>query len=226
VENLRAKYPGAPIFYLPVPCPEGLAGGNRNDARRQLGIPADKRVLLFYGTGARRKGLHLAVEAMRELGRELPAFLLCAGQLNPEGETARTLVELVRQDRAKLINRYVSAEEERLCFAAADVVLLPYLRHFGGSGVLSQAAVAERMVIASDEQLMGKLTRNHGLGLLFPTGDAAALRERMREAVLLDASRQAAFSEAMAKYAKSCSREAFREALLNAVVSPKMAAHA
>jgi glycosyltransferase involved in cell wall biosynthesis len=226
VEDLRTKYPGAPIHYLPMPCPEGLAGGNQNDARRQLGLPVDKRVMLFYGTGARRKGLHLAVEAMRELGRELPAFLLCAGQLNPEDETARTLGELVRQDRAKLINKYVSAEEEKLCFAAADVVLLPYLHHFGGSAVLSQAAAAGRMVIASDEELTGKLTRGHGLGLLFPTGDAAALRERMREATLMDASKQAAYTQAASAYAKSCSRDAYRQALINAVVSPKMPQHA
>ena len=59
VADLREKYPGAPIHYLPMPCPEGLGGGDPMEARRQLGIPADKRVLLFYGTGARRKeGLH------------------------------------------------------------------------------------------------------------------------------------------------------------------------
>jgi glycosyltransferase involved in cell wall biosynthesis len=147
--------------------------------------------------------------------------LLCAGQLNPEGETANTLDELSRENRAKIINRYVTAEEEKLCFAASDVVLLPYLHHFGGSAVLSQAAAAGRMVIASDEELTGKLTRHHGLGLLFPTGDAAALRERMREAALMNAARAAGFAEAAAKYAKTCSREAYRQALVRAVVGPK-----
>jgi len=224
--DLQSQFPGAPIHYLPMPCPEGLSGGNPEAARRQLDLPVGKRIFLFYGTGARRKGLHLAVQAMRELSHETPAFFLCAGQLNPEGETASKLDELVRQNRAKLINKYVTAEEEKLCFTASNVVLLPYLHHFGGSAVLSQAAAAGRMVIASDEELTGKLTRHHGLGLLFLTGDAAALRERMREAALLNAAKLAVFSEAAAKYAKTCSREAYRQALIKAVVSPKTPQHA
>jgi len=132
------------------------------------------------------------------------------------------LDELVREGRAKLINKYVSAEEEKLCFAACDVVLLPYLHHFGGSAVLSQAAAAGRMVIASDEELLGKQTRHHGLGLLFTTGDVAALRERMREAALMNTTKMAGYAAAAANYAKSCSRQAYREALIKAVVSPKM----
>jgi hypothetical protein len=81
-------------------------------------------------------------------------------------------------------------------------------------------------VIASDEELTGKLTQHHGLGLLFLTGDAAALRERMREAALMNAAKLAAFSDAAAKYAKTCSREAYRQALIKAVVSPKTPQHA
>ena len=154
-------------------------------ARSELGVPADKRVFLFYGTGARRKGLHLAVRAMRELPPDVPAFLLCAGQLNPEGETARELEELVAQKRARLINRYVTAAEEKLAFAASDVVLLPYLHHFGNSGVLSRAMAAGRMVIVSDEELLGRMTRTHNLGLLFPSGDVPAFRARIEEAARL-----------------------------------------
>src|SRR5258708_18529992 len=47
------------------------------------------RIFLFYGGGYRRKGLHLAVRAMLKLPPEVPALLLCVGQLNPEGATAR-----------------------------------------------------------------------------------------------------------------------------------------
>ena len=117
----------------------------------------------------------------------------------------------------------MSAEEEKLCFAACDVVLLPYLHHFGGSAVLSQAAAAGRMVIVSDEELMGKQTRHHGLGLLFTTGDPAALRERMREAALMTGAKLAGYARRRRQvHAQSCSRQAAREALIKAVVSPKM----
>jgi glycosyltransferase involved in cell wall biosynthesis len=225
VRDLQARHPGGPVAFLPDPCP--LMGElNAPAARADLGVPADRRVFLFYGTGARRKGLHLAVRAMRELPPEVPAFLLCAGQLNPDGETARGLEELVAQKRARLINRYVTAAEEKLVFAASDVVLLPYVHHFGNSGVLSRAMAAGRMVIVSDEELLGRMTRTHGLGLLFPSGDVPALRARIEEAARLGPEQLAAYSQAAEKYAAIYSREAYRLALTRAVLNPEQSPHA
>ncbi len=213
--DLQALFPTAPIFFLPTPCLTGF-GGDMPAARRQLQVPEDKRIFLFYGGGYRRKGLHLAVSAMAGLPADFPGFLLCAGQQNPTGETARGLEELARRNQARLINRYVSAEEERACFAASDVVLLPYMNHFGTSAVLSQAMAAGKPVIASDEQLLGRLTREQGLGLLFPAGDVEALRECIQKASRWSSDEIAKFSAASGAYARRYSRAAYRLALLNA----------
>ena len=100
-------------------------------------------------------------------------------------------------------------------FAACDVVLLPYLGHFGSSGLQVRAAGAGRPVIASDEELVGRLVREHGLGPVFPSGNAAALRE------VLDATARAPEAElvrwqaAARAYAPKCSRAAWRAALLD-----------
>jgi len=217
--DLQAAYPGAPFFFLPTPCLSGF-GGDGLAARRQLNVPEGRRVFLFYGGGYRRKGLHLAVRAMSGLPAESPAYLLCAGQQNPTGETAREIEALVRQNQARLINRYVSADEERACFAASDVVLLPYINHFGTSAVLSQAMAAGRPVIASDEQLLGRLTREQGLGLLFPSGNATALRDCIRHAAGFSPDEAARFSAAARCYAVRCSRDAYREALLKSLGVP------
>lgn len=219
VRERRADFPSAPIYFLPNPCPTGY-DADASEARRQLGVPPGRRVFLFYGGGYRRKGLHVAVAAMRLVSASEPVFLLCVGRQNPQGETAHVLEELTRQGRALLIDRYVSAAEERLAFAAADVVLLPYLNHFGISAVLSQAAAARKPVIASDEQLLGRLTRDYRLGLLFPSGDAAALADRIREAAGLSAERAAEFIAAAGAYAGRNSRAAYRAALLQALEEP------
>lgn len=211
--NLQSAFPGTPIFFLPDPCPPGY-DGDFQAARRQLGIPENKRVFLFYGGGYRRKGLHLAVRAMLRLPTDVPAFLLCAGQQNPTGETARGLEELARQNRGHLINRFVSEAEEKSCFAASDVVLLPYLNHFGTSGVLSRAMSAGKPVIVSDEQLLGRLTREGKLGWLFPSGDVEALRERIQRATENSPEAIAQFSVAAQAYARRHSRESYRAALL------------
>lgn len=214
--DLQNSFPAAPFFFLPDPCPSGYEVEPAG-ARRQLDVPEGKRIFLFYGVGHRRKGLHLAVRAMQRLPADSPAFLLCAGQQNPTGETARGLEELVRQNRGRLINRYISEQEEKSCFAASDVVLLPYLNHFGTSGVLSRAMSAGKPVIASDEQLLGRLVREHGLGLLFLSGSVPALGECIRRAVQLSPEATSRFATAARAYAERYSRGAYRLALLNAL---------
>jgi glycosyltransferase involved in cell wall biosynthesis len=139
----------------------------------------------------------------------------------------RGLGELARQNRGCLINRYVSEPEEKSCFAASDVVLLPYLNHFGTSGVLSRAMSAGKPVIVSDEQLLGRLTREQGLGWLFSSGDVDALCERIRQATALSPEAIARFSVAAQAYARRYSRESYRDALLaslNAAGSPRRSA--
>jgi glycosyltransferase involved in cell wall biosynthesis len=214
--ELQSVYPAAPIFFLPDPCPPGY-DGDPITARNQLEIPANRKVFLFYGTGARRKGLHLAVAAMQQLPPESPAFLLCAGQQNPTGTTAASLAQLVRQNRARLLDRYVTNAEEKLCFAASDAVLLPYLNHFGTSGVLSRAMSAAKPVITSDEQLLGRLTRERRLGLVFPSGDISALCNCLRRVAQFSAADLAPFSAAARDYANHYSRAAFRNALLRSL---------
>ncbi len=216
VAELKKQNPTAPIYFLADACPSGY-DGDTLAARKTLEIPADKKVFLFYGTGARRKGLHIAVEAMLQLPPESPAFLLCAGQQNPTGKTAAGIAQLIRQNRARLLDRYVSVEEEKMCFAASDAVLLPYLNHFGTSGVLSRAMSAGKPVIVSNEQLLGRLTREHHLGLVFPSGNVSALAQSLRQTTQLSMTDLNQFSVAAKNYAKNNSRDAFRVALLRSL---------
>ena len=215
-QHLKNQFSGTPIFFLPDPCPAGY-DGDVCAARQALALPENKKIFLFYGGGYRRKGLHLAVRALLDLPANSAAFLLCAGQLNPTGETAGGLEQLVRQDRACLINRYVSVAEEKDCFAASDVVLLPYLNHFGTSGVLSRAMAAGKPVIVSDEQLLGRLTREQGLGLLFPSGDVKMLREKIQQAAAFSPELTSGYSAAASTYAGRYSRAAYRRALLESL---------
>jgi len=216
VAELKKQNPTAPIYFLADACPSGYDGDSLA-AKSKLEILPDRKVFLFYGTGARRKGLHVAVEAMLQLPPESPAFLLCAGQQNPAGKTADDLAQLVRQNRAKLLDRYVTVEEEKLCFTASDAVLLPYLNHFGTSGVLSRAMSAGKPVIVSDEQLVGRLTRERKLGFTFPSGNVSALAQTLRQMAQLSAAETNQCAAAAQRYAQTYSRAAFRTALLRSL---------
>ena len=209
----QVRHPDAPLFFLPDPFPDHFAGP-RTDARRALRLPDDKTIFLFYGGPYRRKGLPLAVEAMLGLPLDCCALLLCVGEQPQDEVLSRKLASLSERGLAHCLGWRVDNEEEKTAFAACDFVLLPYLQHFGSSAVLARAAGAGRIAIVSDEGLIGRRVRDHGLGMLFASGDADALRECLRRAFQLSASERAAFAPALARYASTCTRERFREALL------------
>jgi glycosyltransferase involved in cell wall biosynthesis len=212
-ENGLSRFPAAPFFLLPDPHPENFIV-DRTEAHRHFNLPDDRRIFLFYGGAYRRKGQHLAVQAFRQLSAEAPAFLLCAGQQPDDPEIKAALSELVQRKQAAVIDRYVSEHEEKQLFAASDVVLLPYIGHCGSSGVLSRAAGAGKVVIASDEQLIGRIVRENGLGILFPSGDINFLQAAIQRALTSSEAQLSKWQTASRKFGQLCSRSAFRDALL------------
>lgn len=210
------RYAGADFHLLPDPW-DGDFSLSQKEARANLGIPMDRYVLLHYGIGDRRKGLHLTVRAMQDSAPEAPLFLLCAGKIGGDSENIKALRELEAQGRALVLNRYVSGPDERRCFCASDAVLLTYIHHFGSSGVLSLAAAAGKMVIASDEGLIGQRVRNHKLGLLFKSGDWSELQKCLARAASTSEADRAGYQKAALAYGASCTRTAFRDALLAAL---------
>lgn len=216
-EYLLSTIQNRPIYqsfhFLPDPW-SGDFSYSKDQARKAIKIPLDKFVFLNYGIGDKRKGLHLVIRAMLEASDESRLFLLCAGQISRNNTIRDGLDKLVALGRAKVMDRYVTDAEEALCLCAADVVLLPYINHFGSSGVLSLAAGAGKMVIASDHGLVGRRVFEHKLGLLFSSGNTKALGNSMSRAMSLSRSDRDKFNNSALQYAQSCNREAFRRALL------------
>jgi hypothetical protein len=73
---------------------------------------------------------------------------------------------------------------------------------------------AGKPVIVSDEQLLGRLTCEQGLGLLFPSGDVTMLREKIQQAAVFSPEETRRFSTAARTYTLRYSRAAYRRALL------------
>jgi glycosyltransferase involved in cell wall biosynthesis len=78
---------------------------------------------------------------------------------------------------------------------------------------------ANKPVIASDEQLLGRLVREHNAGLLFRSGDAAALRQAVQKALAASDGERSRWQAAARQYAGQHSRAAFRAALLESFAS-------
>lgn len=209
-EDMSRDFPNTSFQFLPTPGPRITIP--KKEARTHLGVPEDALVLLNYGVGHRRKGLHLVTAALESI-RSSKLYLLCAGKQNHDPNTLQATLRLEEEGHAKVINRYITEAEESLCFRASDYVLAPYLSHFGNSNILAQAVLAGRPVIASDFDLIGQRVRTKKLGILFKDQSLSDLITKLRQ---IDAAPHAAkdsYNSAIEKYAEELSIESFQIAL-------------
>jgi glycosyltransferase involved in cell wall biosynthesis len=99
----------------------------------------------------------------------------------------------------EIVNRYLSDAELAALLRRANVVVLPY-RRIDSSGVLFAALAFGRALVLSDVGSFRELHDEHGIGLLAPPGDSAALAAAVAE-VLRDGARRAELEEASARAA-------------------------
>lgn len=118
----------------------------RSACRARLGLPADRRTLLFFGGIRPYKNVQRLIESMRAL----PG---CDAQLVVVGEPAlgvkaQDLIEAAQGDeRIRLHLRFASDEETSLFMGAAELVVLPFAR-IQNSGSVLLALSCNRCVLA------------------------------------------------------------------------------
>jgi glycosyltransferase involved in cell wall biosynthesis len=164
----------APLGYATA-LPDGIepqeATGTPAVTRRNLGVEDGRRVLLLFGSLGARKGVFRLLEAVRALPDAVAqrTSVVLAGSA-PASARERLHREVAKAQHAKPVQ--VVLHDERIpdadvpdLLAAADVVLLPYQRHLGSSGVLVRAAAAGKPVLGDGYGLLGAQIRRHGLGV-------------------------------------------------------------
>lgn len=138
-----------------------------SNARHQLGLSPDRRIILVYGAISRRKGIVELLEAVADPTFSPIVDVILAGRISSEiGEALDQPVNraLVSQGRLKVFDRFIEEQEESLLFAAADIVWIGYHGHYNSSGILVQAAKARRPVVACRDGIIGWQTERYNLG--------------------------------------------------------------
>jgi glycosyltransferase involved in cell wall biosynthesis len=213
IQQISSQFPNVAFHLLPDPW-DGNFSIDQKKARNKLNLPENRFIILQFGIGTRRKGIHLVVDAINSLPESSPVFLLCAGKLEIDSSLRSQLDHLEQQNRAMIIDRYVSSDEEKLCFCATDLVLLPYVDHYGSSSVLSRAAASGKPVIASDYDLTGWRVKHHQLGLTFQTNDTKAFRSAITKMIDINDTKRNEFQKNALKFSHSCSLDAFERSLI------------
>ncbi len=179
-KRLLALLPDRPVQVVPMPTFDMFAGQAvaQDEARQRLGLPDGVPVLLFFGFVREYKGLMYLLEAMPIIRAELPGVrLLIVGEF---WQDKRTYMERMEQlgieQEIIVVDRYVANEQVPLYFAAADVVVLPYIR-------ISQSAVVQLAfglgvpVITTRLSGLSELVIEEITGLMVPPRDTEALAE-------------------------------------------------
>ena len=153
--------------------------------RAQLGIQADRRVFLLFGALDERKGIYQLLEAIELLQPALSQqmCLLLVGKTGTaeRANIAQKIAALRQQKPIQIIECYdfIPEDEVLAYFQLADVVLAPYQRHVGMSGILLLAAAAGKPVLSTDYGLMGELVRRYRFGIVVDATQPSELMQAL-----------------------------------------------
>ena len=120
---------------------------SKAQARTQLGLDPHKKTLLFFGLIRTYKGL---AELINAFGRLDDSYqLLIAGEVYGDAQFYMEALNELPHPNWKFVNRYLPDTEVDMYFAAADLVVLPYLSATQ-SGIRSLALSQKRAVLCTN----------------------------------------------------------------------------
>jgi glycosyltransferase involved in cell wall biosynthesis len=217
--HARAHYRGGEkVAALPDPAHPRI---EQRSNRVPAAFPAGRTGFLLFGYLAERKGPLVVLDALRQLAPEIAArtAVLFAGRvdpaLGPALEQRRAALEREQPGLwLRIDDRRLDSDELAALVRQSDVVLAPYQRFVGSSGVLLWAALNGRPVLAQSYGLVGRLTREHRLGL---SVDACAPSEVAREMTRMVSDGPARFfdPEAAERFASAQTPQRFASVVLS-----------
>lgn len=176
--------------------------------KHEHGFSDSDRLLVIFGFINQRKGVELALEALKGMPEDVK--LVLAGDVAFESD--RPYLERLEHTAARLglsgrlkITGFVSEQDLPRVFAAADLVLLPTSQAYS-SGSLHKAISFRRPILAAQTPTVSEITNFEQCVDTFPPGDSESLRSAAL-ALLKDDSRRCELVGATERYAQRFSAE-------------------
>lgn len=148
-------------------------------------VSGDSIKILFAGSLSYRKGIHVALESFRILIRDFPsAQFEIVGSGEYENELKSKVKDLGLEGRVSFMP-WLSHEQLREIFQAADIFIYPSLKYkgwkeqFGYS--IAEASLCGLPVIASRSGSIPDLVKDRETGILVSENDPKALYQAMKE---------------------------------------------
>jgi glycosyltransferase involved in cell wall biosynthesis len=180
-------------------------GVSAASVRTRLGLRDHAKVVLFFGTLSRYKGLDLLLRSFRSVAERIPeAHLVLAGfpfsDFDPEKFRAQAAT-FGLAERVTLVPEYVDSREVRAWIGMGDVVVFPYRSVFQ-SGALHLACTFGSPIVATRVGANAELISDGENGLLIPPDDESALADALTR-MLADQALARRLGEAVAAHAET-----------------------
>jgi glycosyltransferase involved in cell wall biosynthesis len=156
---------------------------DRNEARRQLNIPADAPTILFFGYIRKYKGLDILLGAMPRLIERYPEIrLIVAGEFYGDEAEYRALIDELKIPAKNLVlaTDYIPNEEVAKYFSASNAVVLPY-RSATQSGIVQIAYNFDVPVVATPVGGLPEIVIDGTSGLITKDSSPEAIAEKVIE---------------------------------------------
>lgn len=184
-----------PTYDFGVP---GRPRPTREQARRDLGLPAGARLVLFFGFIKAYKGVAHLIDAAPLLKARYGdgVRVLVVGDVYGDRQAyVDRIAASGAGDIVSLVDGFVPDEQVEAYFVASDLVVLPYVSATQ-SGIVQIAYNYDRPVVTTDVGGLPEVVLDGRTGFLVPPGDAPALAAAI--ARFFDEDRAAEFAAAVA----------------------------
>ena len=159
---------------------------DRQQARQDLGIPADARVLITVGGLVRRKGYYKVIERLGRLRQRWGNVVyLAVGGASREGDDGPALKAQARAAGLADCVRFLGAlppSQLKAPLSAADVMVLASANE-GWANVLLESMACGTPVVASNVGGNAEVVANEQLGIIFDLADDASLDAALSNAL-------------------------------------------
>lgn len=151
---------------------------SRKTARELLHVDSQTPMLLFFGFVREYKGLRYLLDAMKKIKIKIPEIQLWV--VGDFGEDKEQYLEQIKRNRIEdeviLVEGYIPDREVEKYFAAADLIVLPYISATQ-SGIVQIAYGFEKPVVVTDVGGLPDVVQDHKTGYVVEKENADAISE-------------------------------------------------
>jgi len=175
-DDLLSFIPDAKYILHPFPIDSQFGDSiDQIEARKKIGIPLDKKVLLFFGLIRNYKGLDLVVDAFNKLSDEY--FLVIAGESYGKFDNYQKQIDSnTNKERIMKHIKFIADDQVSFFISAADLNVLPY-KTATQSAVVAMAYQFDLPVLVTDVGGLKGMVEPYGTGVVVDTPDSVLISE-------------------------------------------------